>query len=36
MTAGHDAKTGSLDLYRRYLEPELWRSRSISSLSLLA
>jgi 3',5'-cyclic-AMP phosphodiesterase len=27
----HDAKTGSLDLYRRWLEPDLWRSRSISS-----
>jgi 3',5'-cyclic-AMP phosphodiesterase len=31
----HDAKTGSLDLYRRYLEPELWRSRSISSYRCL-
>ncbi|UPJ50102.1 metallophosphoesterase [Bradyrhizobium sp. 200] len=31
----HDAKTGSLDLYRRCLEPELWRSRSISSYRCL-
>jgi Icc protein len=31
----HDAKTGSLDLYRRYLEPELWRSRSISAYRCL-
>jgi 3',5'-cyclic-AMP phosphodiesterase len=26
----HDAKTGDLDIYRRLLEPDLWRSRSIS------
>jgi 3',5'-cyclic-AMP phosphodiesterase len=25
----HDAKSGSLDLYRRWLEPELWRARSV-------
>jgi hypothetical protein len=25
----HDAKSGNLDLYRQWLEPELWRSRSI-------
>jgi 3',5'-cyclic-AMP phosphodiesterase len=31
----HDAKTGSLDLYRRCLEPELWRSRSIISYRCL-
>ncbi|OKO81393.1 hypothetical protein AC628_07140 [Bradyrhizobium sp. NAS96.2] len=31
----HDAKTGSLDLYCRCLEPALWRSRSISSYRCL-
>ncbi|KWV57626.1 hypothetical protein AS156_38600 [Bradyrhizobium macuxiense] len=31
----HDSKTGSLDLYRRWLEPELWRSRSIGSYRCL-
>jgi len=25
----HDAKSGSLDLYRQWLEPELWRARSV-------
>jgi Icc protein len=25
----HDAKSGSLDFYRQWLEPELWRARSI-------
>jgi calcineurin-like phosphoesterase family protein len=25
----HDAKSGNLDLYRQWLEPELWRARSI-------
>jgi 3',5'-cyclic-AMP phosphodiesterase len=27
----HDAKSGSLDLYRQWLEPELWRARSVGS-----
>jgi Icc protein len=31
----HDAKPGNLDLYRRWLEPELWRSRSISAYRCL-
>jgi 3',5'-cyclic-AMP phosphodiesterase len=31
----HDAKSGGLDLYRRWLEPELWRSRSISGYRCL-
>lgn len=26
----HDAKSGSLDLYRHWLEPELWRARSVN------
>jgi 3',5'-cyclic-AMP phosphodiesterase len=25
----HDAKSGGLDLYRQWLEPELWRARSV-------
>jgi 3',5'-cyclic-AMP phosphodiesterase len=25
----HDAKSGNLDLYRQWLEPELWRARSV-------
>jgi 3',5'-cyclic AMP phosphodiesterase CpdA len=25
----HDAKSGSLDLYQQWLEPELWRARSV-------
>jgi Icc protein len=26
----HDAKSGGLDLYRQWLEPELWRARSVA------
>jgi 3',5'-cyclic-AMP phosphodiesterase len=31
----HDAKSGSLDLYRQWLEPELWRARSVDGYRCL-